>query len=99
MDNLDQLNHLMNIIGERWNLCIINVLDDGPKRFSAIEKTLSINSVTLTNRLKKLEELGFIKRIEHVEDKQSVSYTLTAKGKDLHPLLREMKVCLEKISR
>lgn len=99
MSKQSDFNQMINVIGERWNLCIINVLYDGAKRFSTIEKLLTINSVTLTARLKKLEALGFLQRIEHSEDKQSVLYSLTKKGEAMQPVLREIKICMNKVSK
>jgi DNA-binding HxlR family transcriptional regulator len=50
-----------------------------------------VNSVTLSNRLKRLETAGVIGREEATIDRQSVAYQLTGLGKGLLPVLREIQ--------
>ena len=50
-----------------------------------------VNSVTLSNRLKRLETAGLIGREEATIDRQSVAYRLTGLGKGLLPVLREIQ--------
>jgi DNA-binding HxlR family transcriptional regulator len=50
-----------------------------------------VNSVTLSNRLKRLEAAGMIEREEATIDRQSVAYRLTSMGKGLLPVLREIQ--------
>lgn len=82
----------LKIFGDAWTLFIISSLDSGDKRFCELQRQLdNLNPVTLTNRLKKLEKLGFIQRKEELIDKISVSYSLTEKGKGMLPVLREIE--------
>lgn len=87
----------IKIFGDSWTLFIIDSLAGGEKRFCELERAVTdINPVTLANRLKKLERLGFISRHEHTLDKLSVTYLLTKKGAGILPVLRTMKLYAQK---
>jgi DNA-binding HxlR family transcriptional regulator len=58
-----------------------------------------VNSVTLSNRLKRLENAGVIEREEATIDRQSVAYRLTGLGKGLLPVLREIQNLTKKNAR
>lgn len=82
----------MKIIGDYWILSIIRVLGEGELRFCEIERGIEgINPVTLTNRLKKLEETGFLQRFEEAMGKQSVTYKLTKKGQGMLPIIASIE--------
>jgi len=81
---------VFEIFGDQWNLQIADSLREGEARFTDIQRRLSINSATLANRLKRLEELQLVNRIEHSCDKQSVAYALTDLGLELLPILDQM---------
>ena len=87
----------VKIFGDSWTLFIIDSLGSGEKRFCELERAVAgINPVTLVNRLKKLEQLGFIDRQKHTLDKLSVTYLLTEKGAGMIPVLRTMRAYAEK---
>ena len=70
----------LKIISDFWTLKIIIKLNTKEKRFCELERSIpKINSVTLTSRLKKMEKLHIIKRVEG-KNRQPVIYTLTKKG-------------------
>ncbi len=74
------------MFGDKWTLRIVSSLREGEMRFKEIEKSLSINSATLSERLKRLEDVGAIARTEDTIDKLSVTYTLTKSGRELLPI-------------
>ncbi len=88
------LGNIMEVISKKWALLVINTIGNSQKiRYSEIRKTLgAINSKTLTDRLKELEEAGLIKREAHAEIPPRVEYSLTEDGKALReaimPLMR-----------
>lgn len=87
----------LKIFGDAWTLFIIKSLAEGQKRFCEIQRSVeSINPVTLTTRLKKLERCGFIERKKELVDKLSVSYDLTKKGRGMLPILREIELYARK---
>ena len=88
----DSFNNTLKVLGDFWVLRIIGALADSPKRFCELERTLkNSNPVTLTNRLKKLEEYAYVIRNVEGADKQSVSYRLTKKGLDVLPIVNSLK--------
>lgn len=81
----------MEIIGNKWTALILRDLFSGPKRFCELEKSVgSINPRTLSQRLDDLEAHGIITRESFAEVPPRTEYTLTAKGHDLLPILKQM---------
>jgi DNA-binding HxlR family transcriptional regulator len=85
-------HHHLKIFGDAWMLIIVSELLAGTCRFNELQrKVQGISPVTLTNRLKKLEELGVVTRTAKAEDQLSVSYCVTEKGKAMRPALEEIR--------
>lgn len=92
----------LKLLGDYWTLRIIDVLKDGEyRRYCEIQRLAdNLNPVTLSNRLKKLENAKLIKRVEDTEDKVSVSYGLTQVGRQALPVIdavNNFSLKLEKI--
>jgi len=83
----------LKVFGDAWMLIIMSeLLDDGSCRFNELQRRVcGISPVTLTNRLKKLEQLGIITRSTKVEDQLSVSYCVTDKGRAMQPVLQAIR--------
>ncbi len=87
----------MEIIGNKWTALILRDLTSGPKRFSELEKSVgSINPRTLSQRLDDLEKHGIITKASFAEVPPRIEYTLTRKGHDLLPILKQMATWGEK---
>lgn len=81
----------MQIIGNKWTALILRDLFSGPKRFCELEKSVgNINPRTLSQRLDDLEAHGIITRKSFAEVPPRIEYTLTDKGQDLLPVLKQM---------
>lgn len=81
----------MQIIGNKWTALILRDLASGSKRFSELEKSVDgINPRTLSQRLDSLEAHKIITRHSFTEVPPRTEYTLTPKGEDLIPVLRQM---------
>lgn len=81
----------MEIIGSKWTALILRDLMGGSKRFCELEKSVgAINPRTLSQRLDDLERHGIITRQTFAEVPPRTEYTLTDKGQDLLPILRQM---------
>lgn len=81
----------MQIIGSKWTALILRDLASGPKRFSQLEKSVgTINPRTLSQRLDELQAQGVLTKQVFTEVPPRTEYTLTAKGQDLIPVLRQM---------
>ncbi len=82
----------LKLLGDYVTLRIIDFLRTNELRFTELQRSIGdVNSVTLSNRLKRLEAAGMIEREEATIDRQSVAYRLTALGKGLLPVLREIQ--------
>jgi DNA-binding HxlR family transcriptional regulator len=91
------------IIGDMWILLIIRDLLVQPRRFNELQQSLipcsssstsknTINSRTLTNRLKMLEKADIINRtVFPHEMPPKVEYSLTSKGKALSEIIRQIR--------
>jgi DNA-binding HxlR family transcriptional regulator len=74
----------IHLLGDVWILLIVMNLLQGPKRFNALRTSLGhISSKTLSQRLKVLEELGFVQREAFLEIPPRVEYHLTEQGQEL----------------
>ena len=81
----------MEIIGNKWTALILRDLSAGPKRFSELEKSVgTINPRTLSQRLDDLEGHAIITKRSFSEVPPRIEYTLTPKGVDLLPVLKQM---------
>ena len=90
----------MHIIGSKWTALILRDLASGPKRFSELEKSIKgINPRTLSQRLDNLEAQAIITKQSFSEVPPRIEYTLTPKGEDLIPVLRQMAAWGDKYSR
>jgi DNA-binding HxlR family transcriptional regulator len=81
----------MQIIGNKWTALILRDLSSGPRRFSELERSIvGISPRTLSQRLDELEKCHIITKKSFAEVPPRIEYTLTAKGRDLVPLLKQM---------
>lgn len=80
----------MKLLGDFWILRIIDALSRSGKRFCEIQRDLDdVSPVTLTNRLKKLEEAQLIIRKEDVSS-VAVEYELSDLGKSALPVIKAL---------
>jgi DNA-binding HxlR family transcriptional regulator len=82
-----------DIISNKWTPLILRDLEHGQKRFSELERSLvGVSPKTLSERLKRLEEVEVVNRRCFAEVPPRVEYSLTEKGHDLLPLIECMRV-------
>ncbi len=89
--------HLFEFIGKKWVLLIIKSISDGCMCFSDIEKTLNgINPRILSNRLKELEDYGFV--LSHIKEntKNKTIYCLTEKWMCFTKNIKNMEEWMKK---
>ena len=81
-----------DIVGAKWTALLIYDLASGTRRFRELEHSLAgISSRTLAERLRALEREGVVRRHSYPESPPRVEYELTAKGRALLPVIREMR--------
>ncbi|MGB1587094.1 MAG: winged helix-turn-helix transcriptional regulator [Thermoplasmatota archaeon] len=79
-----------DLLSKRHAMTILWLLQERrPLRFTQLKMELSVNPVTLTQRLCELERAGVLQRTEFRETPPRVEYDLTEKGMDLLPLIEQ----------
>ena len=82
-DEVESLQETFNLLFQKWSLEILYTLMlKDSSGFGEIKKILSVNSRTLSDKLKILQKHGYITRNVTDGPPLRVEYALTAKGKD-----------------
>jgi len=80
---LDSLQESFNLLFQKWSLEILyTLLLKNAIGFGGIKKILTVNSRTLSDKLKMLQKHGYITRNVTAGPPLRVEYSLTAKGKN-----------------
>src|SRR5438309_10460233 len=77
----------LEVVGERWSLLILRDVFLGINRFEDLQRRLGIARNVLQARLARLTEEGVLSRVLYQERPQRFEYRLTAKGRDLWPVI------------
>src|SRR5947209_7675358 len=86
------MGRAMRLIGDMWTLMIVYNLLSGPKRFGVLLDALgNVSPKTVSQRLKMLEEIGFVERQAFAEIPPRVEYRLTEKGLALVDIMEAIK--------
>lgn len=81
------LARTLEVVGERWTLLIVRELIRRPNRFSVLQRRLGVARNVLAARLDKLVTHGIAEKIEVDRARDWNDYQLTAKGRDLYPVV------------
>ena len=91
------MGRAIRLIGDAWILLIIINLLRGPKRFNELRELMGhISSKTLTQRLRALEEMGFVQRRAFLEIPPRVEYHLTEKGQEFGDVIAAIEQFAQK---
>lgn len=95
-DNLSASMELIaiatQILGNKWTPRLISHLTSGTMRFCQLQDAVGgINPRTLSKRLSDLEKWNIVTKKTYPENPQRVEYTLTKKGQDLEPIVKQME--------
>jgi DNA-binding HxlR family transcriptional regulator len=83
----------LRLLGDVWTLMIVYTLLSGTKRFGELLEVLgNVSPKTLSQRLKMLEEIGFVQRQAFPEIPPRVEYRLTEKGLALIDIMEAIKL-------
>ena len=82
-EELDSLQESFNLLFQKWSLEILyTLLLKNAIGFGEIKKILTVNSRTLSDKLKMLQTRGYITRRVTADPPLRVEYSLTSKGKN-----------------
>ena len=83
------MGRAIRLIGDMWTLLIVYNLLNGTKRFGELLDAMgNVSPKTLSQRLKMLEEMGFVDRLAYAEIPPRVEYRLTEKGLALADIMK-----------
>ena len=91
----------LSIIGSSWTCLILrDLILHGARRFQDLQVSLGgIAPNTLSERLKTLEQNGVVERRFYSMSPPRAEYVLTAKGRDLGPIVAAMRAWGQKYAR
>jgi DNA-binding HxlR family transcriptional regulator len=81
----------LEAVGEWWSMLIVRDAFLGVTRFAEFQQRLGISRNILNQRLAHLVEHGVLQRVRYSEHPPRDEYRLTAKGRDLWPVLTTMR--------
>jgi DNA-binding HxlR family transcriptional regulator len=78
----------LDLVGDKWTLLIVRDLASGPRRFVELQRVLpGISTEQLRSRLNRMVADGLLTRQRYREVPPRVDYELTARSKELLPVL------------
>lgn len=85
------VREVLNRVGDKWSVLIVQLLADGPKRFSELRRTIEgISQRMLTLTLKGLERDGLVTRTVYPTVPLRVEYQLTELGRTLRKPIQSL---------
>jgi DNA-binding HxlR family transcriptional regulator len=85
-----KFDYATRILGKRWVSLILYELMNGTRRFHELEQAIGITGKVLSDRLKELEEEGFIDRRVYAETPVRIEYSLTERGRSMRPVMESI---------
>jgi DNA-binding HxlR family transcriptional regulator len=82
----------LELVGDRWALLALREIGFGVTRFNDIQVNTGAPRASLSARLRGLEAGGLIERRRYREHPPRDEYRLTDAGRDLGPVLRELRI-------
>ena len=80
------------VLGDRWTLVILRQAFAGVRRFEDFHTSLDLGRAVLTDRLRRLVDLGVLERRPYRDAQRTRhEYRLTQKGHDLYPVLMALR--------
>lgn len=84
------LTRTLSVIGDRWTILILRDCFLRVRRFEDFQERLGIGRGILADRLRQLTEAFILTKVAYQEKPTRYEYRLTAKGKDLYPIIMAM---------
>jgi len=86
-DQVCSIARSLELIGDRWTLLVVRDAFRGVRRFDDFRAELGVAHNVLSDRLSRLTEAGVLERRRYQQRPDRYEYHLTAKGRDLFPVL------------
>jgi DNA-binding HxlR family transcriptional regulator len=83
-DNAREIRQILDLVGDKWSLLVIVLLERGTRRFMELRRDIGpISQRMLTRTLRQLEQDGLVVRTVYPTIPPRVDYTLTLLGNTL----------------
>ncbi len=81
----------LELVGDRWTLVLLRDMLNGKAKYSDfLASPERITTNVLADRLLKMEAAGLVEKRPYQVRPERYAYSLTQKGRGLHPVVREM---------
>ena len=85
------ISSTLDLIGDKWTLLVIRDMFAGKKRYQELlNQDEGIASNILSDRLRRLESTGLVRRVAYSKRPPRDEYHLTEAGQKLWPVLKEL---------
>ncbi|WP_085986139.1 helix-turn-helix domain-containing protein [Micromonospora sp. ATCC 39149] len=85
------IRQVLDRVGDKWSMLIIAVLQDGPLRYTDLQRQIpGISQRMLTHTLRQLQDDGLITRTAYAEVPPRVEYALAPLGHGLHEIVKQL---------
>jgi DNA-binding HxlR family transcriptional regulator len=81
----------LEVVGEWWTMLIVRDAFMGVTRFDQFQERLGISRNILNERLNRLVDEGVFDKVAYSDHPPRYDYRLTAKGRDLWPIMTAMR--------
>jgi DNA-binding HxlR family transcriptional regulator len=92
----EHLAREFEVLAQRWTFQILLLLLQRPIRFNELSRAVGTNNNTMGRRLQELQAAGLVNRHVDPGPPITVSYTLTADGEALRPILELLQSWAER---
>ena len=83
---------VLDVLSDKWVTLVLTALADGPRRYSALARTIAgVSQKMLTQTLRALERDGLLTRTVTPSVPVRVDYELTPLGRSLLPVVQAIK--------
>lgn len=90
-DQMAFIRQLLDRVGDKWSMLITAVLEDGPLRYTDLQRQIpGISQRMLTRTLRQLQDDGLITRTAYAEVPPRVEYALAPLGHGLHEIVMRL---------
>ncbi|MFS0868876.1 winged helix-turn-helix transcriptional regulator [Paenibacillus xylanilyticus] len=90
---LISIREALEVVRGKWSFLVLSLLSLGPQRFNQMRRNLdNISIKSLTDVLRHLEHYKVINRQVYPTVPVTVEYSLTDKGQEYIPVLRQLRI-------
>ena len=90
-DRMPFVRQVLDRVGDKWSMLIIAVLENGPVRYTDLQRQIpGISQRMLTHNLRLLHQDGLITRTAYAEVPPRVEYALAPPGNGLYDIVIQL---------